>query len=471
VLSLAIVLSIGMLVGFPGDADAHAHLRGSSPAAGSTVDAGVREVRLRFSEAVEPSFTTVTLTGPDGTALSTGALAFPADSGGRMAVLALASPLAAGRWTVTWKAAAADGHASRGTFQFTVRAPAASTAGTPSTATEAAAAVTAATAPDRTAAVPEAHTGHGGDTDATETMNRDSAGEIAVRWIGFIALLLMVGAVAFHFGVTARTGGEVPSAAADADRHAARVAWMAALASAVPLVLRLGSQSAAVGSAGGAWSHDALHAVLLHSAWGHAWVLQAEATAVFLIAALMAGRGWRWAWYVAALMAAAIALVPALSGHAAASTPRTLAIALDWAHVLGACVWLGSLACLLIAGIPAALRSADGTESAIAVFVNRFSPVALTGAIVAVASGVGSAVLRLDAVSQLWTTDYGLTLLAKLALLIPTATLGYYNWRVVRPGLASGATTVRLRSTARAEIAIAVLVLLVTAILVGTPAP
>ncbi|HET6762071.1 MAG TPA: copper resistance protein CopC [Longimicrobiaceae bacterium] len=469
-LCLAPAIAAGMLLGLPRQAAAHAHLRWSSPAAGSTVGAGVREVRLRFSEAVEPSFTSVTLTGPDGKPLPSGGITFPSDGGGRMAVIALSTPMGAGSWTVAWKTAAADGHASRGTFRFTVRAPSppiVASATPPATNV----AAPAATAPDRTATVTGAHEQHRSDADATETMHRDSPIEVAVRWIGFITLLLMVGGVAFHFGVTARVAGDFPAAAADADRRAAWIALVAALVSAVPLVLRLGIESSAVGTADDAWSWDGLHAMMLHSAWGHAWVLQAEATAVFVIAVALATRGWRVGWFVAAITGAAIALVPALSGHAAASTPRTLAIGLDWAHVLGACMWLGSLACLLAAGIPAALRAAEGKEGAIAVFVNRFSPVALAGALVAVASGVGSAALRLESVSQLWTTGYGLTLLAKLALLVPTAALGMYNWRVVRPGLASGATTVRLRSTARAEIAIAVLVLLATAILVGTPSP
>ncbi|MDB4950023.1 MAG: copper resistance domain protein [Gemmatimonadetes bacterium] len=468
-----VACAAALLLAFPARALAHAHLRESTPAAGSTVDAGVREVRLRFSEGVEPAFTSVTLTGPGGATASTSALTFPADGGGRVAVLPLAAALAPGRWTVAWKAAAADGHASHGTFSFTVRgastalpvvgasAATPATDGVPVEPRHRSSADATVAAPDQTAIAP---------AEPTESMRRDSPVEVAVRWLGLMALLAMVGAVAFRFA--ALRGMPDAVLAADVERRTSTVALGAALLSAPAMLGRLWAEAAVMDGGGSAMGLHSMPSLVLHTAWGHAWMLQLAATVVFTAAILLARRGAGGGWTLAALPTLVLAAVPALSGHAAAADRPALAVALDWVHVLGASVWLGMLFVLLAAGIPAALaRRGAGSAEAFAALVNRFSPVAMAGAVAAAATGIGSACLRLDAVSQLWTTDYGRALLVKLGLLVLTACVGGYNWRTVRPSLGTEGATLRLRASARAEIALGALALLATAVLVAMPMP
>ena len=57
----------------------------------------------------------------------------------------------------------------------------------------------------------------------------------------------------------------------------------------------------------------------------------------------------------------------------------------------------------------------------------------------------------------------------KLAILGVVALTGFYNWRFVKPRLGTDDATGHLRRSARVEVAVAVLVLLVTAVLVATP--
>jgi copper transport protein len=104
--------------------------------------------------------------------------------------------------------------------------------------------------------------------------------------------------------------------------------------------------------------------------------------------------------------------------------------------------------------------------------VLAFSPVALTGAGVAAATGVVNSLFHLGAFPQLWETAYGRTLLLKLALLGVVAWLGFYNWRYVLPTLhhEPGAPA-KLRRSARSELVAGVVVILVTAILVALPPP
>jgi copper resistance protein C len=98
---------------------AHAQLEKAKPPVGGTV-ASASEIRLEFSEGVEPKFSKVALTGPGGAAVSLGSATTAA---GNQAVLIvpIAKPLSAGAYTVHWQAVSVDTHHTQGTFEFTVK--------------------------------------------------------------------------------------------------------------------------------------------------------------------------------------------------------------------------------------------------------------------------------------------------------------------------------------------------------------
>jgi methionine-rich copper-binding protein CopC len=97
----------------------HLRLVGSDPAADATVATPPAALRLTFSEAPELAVTTVRLKGPGDRAVALGRLARA--PGNRATVVATPrAPLAHGRYTVTWRTMSRDGHAMRGTFNFTV---------------------------------------------------------------------------------------------------------------------------------------------------------------------------------------------------------------------------------------------------------------------------------------------------------------------------------------------------------------
>ena len=97
---------------------AHAQLEKATPAVGGTV-ASANEIRLEFSEGVEPRFTGVTLTGPGG-AIPLGA-AKTEPSNQAVLIVPIAKALAAGAYTVHWHAVSVDTHHTQGTFEFTVK--------------------------------------------------------------------------------------------------------------------------------------------------------------------------------------------------------------------------------------------------------------------------------------------------------------------------------------------------------------
>jgi copper resistance protein C len=115
-LAAAIAMSLALV---SSAAFAHAKLEKATPAAGATV-ASPSEIRLTFSEAVEPRFSGVTLTGPGGAKAPLGA---PKVEGNdqRVLIAPIAKALGPGAYTVHWRAVSVDTHHTQGTFQFTVK--------------------------------------------------------------------------------------------------------------------------------------------------------------------------------------------------------------------------------------------------------------------------------------------------------------------------------------------------------------
>ena len=101
------------------DAFAHAQLEKATPPVGGTV-ASASEIRLEFSEGVEPKFTKVTLSGPGGSAVPLGA-AKTEPSNQAVLIVPISKALAAGAYKVHWHAVSVDTHHTQGTFEFTVK--------------------------------------------------------------------------------------------------------------------------------------------------------------------------------------------------------------------------------------------------------------------------------------------------------------------------------------------------------------
>jgi copper resistance protein C len=101
-------------------AHAHAHLSNSDPPEGST-GRSPGQIVLTFSERAR--LTALTLQREGGESRK---LALPTAAAARLAIPV--SPLAAGSYTLTWRALGSDGHVTSGAVHFTVVAPAASDA-------------------------------------------------------------------------------------------------------------------------------------------------------------------------------------------------------------------------------------------------------------------------------------------------------------------------------------------------------
>jgi putative copper export protein/methionine-rich copper-binding protein CopC len=445
----------------------HTALQATFPAADSVYREEVREVRLRYSTPVQLVLSTVAVVGADGAAVPTGPLEMVPASEEREVRAPLAAPLASGEYTVRWTTAGPDSHPLSGSFAFRVDRPA-----PPPLATTGGVALG-----DRPLTV-----AFGGESSAQA---REPLGAL-VRSLFLLSILGMLGTSVFRLAVLrplARDpllGPTVLLAAAQTRGLAAAAAGLAFAS----LPMRLWKQSADLFGAN-ALGADSLGRIIA-SPWGSAWMLEAAMAALFVAGLVGVGqaadrrtRGW-WVMLAAAVGSA---VVPALSGHAAATPERSRAFAQvnDVLHVTAAGVWMGTLAVLLIVGLPAVLSREPRSPSTaplprgpippVARMVNAFSGVATVAVAALVATGLVNAWLQLGSWGALFRTAYGVTLLAKLALVAAAASVGLYNWRVVRPALAHGDSAGRLRVSVTSETVLGLMIVLVTAILIATPLP
>jgi copper resistance protein C len=101
-----------------GPAFAHALLQSAVPPVGGTV-AAPSEIRITFSEGVEPKFSGVALSGPGGAVPVGPASVAPDDD--KVMIVKISQTLAPGTYTVKWHAVSVDTHHTQGNFDFTVK--------------------------------------------------------------------------------------------------------------------------------------------------------------------------------------------------------------------------------------------------------------------------------------------------------------------------------------------------------------
>jgi putative copper resistance protein D len=213
--------------------------------------------------------------------------------------------------------------------------------------------------------------------------------------------------------------------------------------------------------------------VLLVQPWGRAWSIEVL-LALLGVCGFMVARSAQTASgdaqvaaeSVCTLAVAALAFTPAFTGHAWSHEPRVLSVGADGIHVLGAGAWMGTLAAL----VATASWSREGGAVLLA-RVRRFSPMALIAAPVVALSGLVSAWLRLTHLSDVWLTTYGRTLSIKVAIFLGVLAMGWFNWRRGTTRLAESGDASAMRASMRAELLMALAVLVATAFLLSTPLP
>ena len=404
----ALVLAFALVL--PPSSAAHAGLRLSDPLEGVALGDSPTVVRLSFSEAPEPSLSSVRVVDPNGGAHHIGlARRAPDDP---LSLLINVRPLERGVYIVSWRTVSAvDGHTSAGAYAFGVRMP---VTGAPPTAT--------ASAPT-------------------------SRFELVARVVIIAGIVGLLGGIAASLlGVE----GALPL----------RVAVAGSLATVAGVVLLALAQREAAGATFAQLAKTAVGGALL-------WRIGAAIAAALAAGLAMVSRATvrPIALSVAATGALFLIVVHVASGHAAASgrsLDSAAAVAVQAAHFAAAAIWVGGLGVLLIG-----TRGPTPPWSAAA--IRRFSTMAAVVFFVVAGSGLVRAVDGVTSWEELTATTYGRLVVAKALLFAAAAICAAFNrWRSVP---AAPRTLGPFRLTSALELTALVGAALAAAALTASPPP
>lgn len=97
---------------------AHAHLKGSTPAANATMAASPAEVVIDFSEEIEPKFSSIEVDDAKGTRVDKGDVHTAPHNAKRLVVSV--TKLEPGTYKVIWHVTSTDTHKTSGSYAFNV---------------------------------------------------------------------------------------------------------------------------------------------------------------------------------------------------------------------------------------------------------------------------------------------------------------------------------------------------------------
>jgi len=424
----------------PASAWAHATLLRTSPAAGTRVATAPGQLMLTFDQQVRPIAGGTSVTDASGDSVTAGPARSSSNDVNTM-VIPLRPRLPDGDYTVRWQIVSTDGHLISGIYAV----------------------------------------GFGSGRPPPQASSQDSPLDwpyLIARFVYFAGLLLLVGGVIYRVVVfrpaVVGAGGDASRLMALRERH--RANQVLALSAVLVLsggwvaLTRQGAEVAGVGF-WEAFDHrgpvaSALQATRFGREFGRGIDVTAAFTILVALAYAAAGHGRRLALALAVPAAAAgvwALAAPGISGHAGDPGRGVLAIALDAAHVAAAAVWVGGLL-QLVWVTPHATRGLAGGERdrVRGLIARRFSRIALVSVLVLSVTGGLRALWELSAVSQIWSTAYGRTLMAKTLLLLVLIGFGYRN-----RGLLDRFRS--LRRSATAELVVLAAVVAAVALLTNLP--
>ncbi len=286
-------------------------------------------------------------------------------------------------------------------------------------------------------------------------------GLTVTRVLAEIGSVLTVGSLMFAaFMVAPKKSGVLEVGAYAALRTAS---WAAVLWCLAALVSVAFNEADAINKSVG----DVLGSNLLLSLFDE--LEQPKAWLLTSFVALVVAAGCRfavsWGWTATLFCIALFGTMPvAVTGHSSAGGQHDLATNSLLFHLVAASLWVGGLVALLVYG-----RRVT-TGPALRLAATRFSATAFVCWIVMAASGVLNAWVRVP-VADLFTTSYGLLVVAKIAALLVLGGFGYLQRTKGVRAIVKGGTSGALVRLAAVEIVVMCLTIGIASALARTPPP
>jgi len=389
---------------------AHSNLERSAPADGETIPKAPADVRLWFSEDLEPQFSRAVVYDGNRHPVSTASQV--ASENPRLLVVQLASNLPRGWYVVTWQAQAKlDGHFTRGSFTFGI-----GVTGPP---------------PGVRSAARAAENGSG------------SLLEITLRWLILLSTIVIVGSFAFWLLQSRALLDELPSKTrvriTPGQWAIAELAWLLFMFANVIYL----TNAAAIATDASSIDDLGPPLVLLatQTTFGQLWLVRMALASILGIILLYRGNNCPSRWDgPAVLLGGGLLLSFSLTSHSAAvRTLAVVAVANDWLHFAAVTIWVGGLIQLSLVFSGASGSRARSDSSIIRrALVRRFSAVATYALAIVVVTGFFEGVYHVATADNLVQSPYGRVVLLKTLLVVPLVTLGALHHWLIRPALIRG---------------------------------
>lgn len=421
---------------------AHAKLEKSSPQKDEVLNKAPKTVELFFSVAIQSSgINSVIVTDENGKRVDKNDLSVSDDDKRLTTGL---NELSSGAYKVDWRAISTDDHTIKGEYTFTVKL---SSRGNGKE--------TTAGSSEETKNIPagdvekkEDHSHHA--TEESATSNWQSV----VRWFVFSAMFLLFGGFAFRLFVLKPTlnqtfdltDEERSEGFEKSRRRFVSLLWLgiAVLALAVPARLLLQTSSVFGTGFTGTFSPSKASQVLTQTGFGTPWIVQAVVVILLFVVVFLISRKpvsnenfdkSNPLLWTGLILGAILLLTPSLTGHArAASKDYLFAIPSDWIHMLAGSLWVGGLVHLFFTSPKAFENFESATRlDGVIKMIPLFSRLAIAATILIVLTGIYNSWIHLASFYVLFSTDYGITLLIKILLVIPMIALGGVNSFILHP--------------------------------------
>lgn len=404
-----LLLAAALAIASP--AFAHSALQSSVPADGAVVT-GAKTVRLTFAADVRLVGLRLVANNLD--------LPLPIDRAApaAMSFEAALPQLGEGTYEIKWSAMAADGHVVTGSFSFTI----------------------------------SARGGTAGHTSASAKLNVWSIAATLVKAALYFTCLTAAGGAFFLIFFSPLLNTPERKDIAGFTRAMATVALYLTIARVMIAAASIGGNAASL------WDWSLIQLVLDGSEGGAAAV---RALGLVVIAAFA-----ERATLTAAIGGLGVAGSFALTGHGMALRPDNLPQLAVLIHLVAVAFWIGAL-------VPLLRLCASRDVSRLTAILKHFGNIALVAVGVLIAAGTFVLWALLDLPEGLIGSTYGLLMLLKLTAVAGLLTLAALNKLRLTPRIEAGDlnAAVQLRRSILAEIALAVLILLVTAMFTTLTGP